>query len=267
MIRRALLLLALFAAGHAAAQGEEGLWRLWSQQSSTNDAAAAAAGCIAYARQQAADPFAGVARSLAAWNLLRADRRDEAAALLTPQIEPTTNALGQGLGQVARAWLTRLDRERVRTALQFFYRKEVRYPYSLNELRTDKRLPANLLPPERDRWDAAWRYQLVGFKHMPELKDQKYDLQSASLGELSDLRAALAVPFGARIALKPVRVRTAAIEGREVVEFARDGAPGAPVLLTTGTPADGLLLAHYGPRILVVCDQLHWRLFPRPAGP
>lgn len=268
MIRALPLLLLLLLAGPAPGQDEDGLWRLWNfQVAGTNEPAVCAKACAAFAAAHTNSPLATVARSMEAWNLLRVEKRDEASALLAPQIEAESQGVGVGAARLARAWLTRLDRERVRTALQFFYRKKVRYPYSLTELRSEPRLPAALLPPERDRWDEAWRYKLVGFKTMPGLEDQKYELQSATLGAASDLAAALAVPYGERIAIRPLRVRTVAVAGREVVEFSQDGGGGAPLLLTAGQPAEGLLLAHFGPRLLIVCDHFHWKLFPRPEGP
>ena len=215
MIRRAAALL-LALAGPLLAQDEDSLWRLWNQQAASSNAPAAdAAACRVYAEQRPNDPLAAVARSLAGWRFLQAGQTNQAVSLLAPQVEAKPDALSLGAAQVAKAWLTRVDRERVKPALQFFYRKQVRYPYSLNELRTDKRLPAELLPPERDRWDEAWRYKLVGFKNIPNLQDQKYELLSATLGADSDLTSALAVPLGERVTVKPVRVRTTAVSGRE----------------------------------------------------
>ena len=272
MRRLRLLPILLLLAGAAPGQDEDGLARLWAQQAAvTNEpaaAAGAAAAALAYADARPADPLAPAARSLAGWQLLRAGKREQAAAAFAAQLEPGTNLLGRLSAQLARAWMTRLDRERVKDALQFFYRKEVRYPYSLLELRNDQRVPAALAWPERDRWDEAWRYRLVGFKNLPGLQDQKYELLSASLGADSDLKAALAVPCGERIALRPVRVRTTAVAGREVVEFARTGAGGGTVLLTAGQASDdGLLLAYLGFRIVIVADRFHWRPLPRPEGP
>ena len=268
MRRAAALALLLTLASPVRAQDEDSLLRLWNQHAlGSNAPAAAATACRTYAEQRAADPLSAVARSLAGWQYLRAGMTNEAVALLTPQVQAGPDALGLGVAQLAKSWLTRVDRERVKPALQFYYRKQVRYPYSLTELRNDKRLPAELLPPERDRWDETWRYKLVGFKNLPNLLDQKYELLSATLGAGSDLAAALAVPCGERITLKPVRVRTTAVAGREVVEFARASGAGGPVLLTVGQPSDGLLLAYCGRGLLILCDHHHWKLMPRPPGP
>ena len=107
----------------------------------------------------------------------------------------------------------------------------------------------------------------MGLKNIPNLQDQKYELLSATLGADSDLTSALAVPLGERVTVKPVRVRTTAVSGREVVEFARTGATGGSVQLTVGQPADGLVMAYFGRGLIIVSDTFHWKCFTRPPGP
>ncbi len=272
----AVLLAALLGGSlRASAQDEDGLARLWLQHlAASNDHAAAATACGAFADSHAHDLFAGIGRHLQAWHLLKQGQTGEAVRLLGPLAREGTNALEEATSHQARAWLTRVDREQVRAALQFFYRKEIRYPYSLTELLGDARLPAALHPPEKDRWNQSWRYRLVPFKTMPNLKDQKYELLAGELGADSDLAKALALAYAERLRWHPVRVRSTAVAGREVVELAplepgatRPAAGAAAKQFTVGVPADGVRLAYVGPRLVILCDHLHWRIVPRPPGP
>jgi hypothetical protein len=265
LVRAVALALALTAL-HAVAQDEDALAKLWADHTARpDDHEGLLTACTAFGAQRPADPFRAVSESLAAWHLLKLGRNDDAAARLQPWADDSSTPLRLGASLVARSWLTRLDRERVRSALQFFYRKKVRYPYTLGELTADKLLPANLVPPLKDRWGVFWRYELVGFKNLPDLRDQKYELQSVELGAASDLAAALALPCGDGVRVQPVRMRSSSVAGHEAVEVS--GPAGDRLMLTTGIEDKGLLLAHVGARVLVLCSRGDWKLLPRPEAP
>ena len=99
--------------------------------------------------------------------------------------------------------MTRIDRERVKAALQFYYRREVRYPRALDELIAYKWMPKELAPPREDRFGSEWRYALVGFKSMSGLLDQKYEISASKLGKGSDLTEALTKPYGSMLRIRP----------------------------------------------------------------
>lgn len=282
--RHCLALLALSIPGalapagaRAAEPNERGLWQLWYQHTTNApDNEALLTACKTFADPKVFNPLAPVAHSMAAWDLLRLDRKADAAALLTAQLATTDTPLKNGAANLARAWLTRLDRERLRVALQFYYRREVRYPASLNDLFAYAPLPKNAVLPKTDRWGSSWRYALTGFKTMPGLMDQRFSLASARLEKSSDLAEALAVPYSGRMRVKPVRMLSAA-PGSEVVEvILLSGAPPAPdadpqkpagktvAVALNSTTAEGMTLVYVGKLILILHDSDHWMLLPRP---
>lgn len=240
--------------------------QLWARQTAApSNHADLAAACASFEQQHPADAFVPLVRTMSAWHLLQLGQAAASTQWLACVSTEATNTLGQGAALLSRAWLTRMDRERVRAGLQFFYRKEIRYPRSLVELASYKKLPADMASPDQDRWGNVWRYRLVGFKTMPGLEDQKYELLSGRLGEGSDLKAALARPYGDGIRAKPVRVVTTAIPGREVMEVSREAEPA--LALTAGREDQPLFLAYVGRRLVVLCDSFHWVALPRPPGP
>ena len=261
----------------AAEPNERGLWQLWSQHTTNApDHEVLLAECQAFTNKNPSDPFVIVGQSLAAWNLLQLGRQAEAVAILKKHLDGSGSPVDAGASSLAKAWLTRLDRERVKAALQFYYRREVRYPRSLDELLAYAPLPKNLAPPRQDRWGTNWRYTLVGFKSMPGLIDQKYEISAAGLGGGSDLAVALAVPYGDLIHVRPNRMLSSK-PGSEIVEWIierpvaapNDAAakPGGPTMaLGVNSTAEGMSIDYIGRTILIVHDNYHWKLFVRPAG-
>ena len=96
---------------------------------------------------------------------------------------------------------------------------------------------------------------------MPGFEDQKYSLQSAVLGDLSDFNAAVALPYAARIVAVPQEVIAAVGSNPQMVKF---NVAGSSVLLGPGLATGSLHLAYAGTKILVVCDYTHWKILPRP---
>jgi hypothetical protein len=143
-----------------------------------------------------------------------------------------------------------------------YYRKEVRYPATLTELREYEALPRELVPIAQDRFGKPWKYKLAGFKSVPKLFDQKYELQSGKLGIDSDLEESLAWPYGERIHITPVRMKSAT-----AVEVVRgSNIEGAKILLGAERRVDDVLLAYVGRYILVFCNQDHWMVVRKPGA-
>jgi hypothetical protein len=160
---------------------------------------------------------------------------------------------------MARRWLTRLDREAVREALRAYYATHVRFPEFLDSL---GKLKGCEKTPLADRWNKPWRYRLTAFDRVRGLTAQRYSLDSPSLGEASDLTAALARPYAGGITLEPLEV--SADGSRPTVTVAVAG--GGKAVLMEGTATDGVTLAYVGARLLVFTDGDHWRVVPRPGG-
>lgn len=261
----------------AAEPNERALAQLWYQHSTNaSDHEALLASCQSFTSQNPSDPFVTVGQTLSAWNLLHLGRQAEAVAILNRHIYRAGTPLEDGVASLAKAWLTRMDRERVKAALQFYYRREVKYPRSLEELYAYKPLTKELTPLRQDRWDTNWRYALIGFKSMPGLLDQKYEISSSRLGRGSDLAESLAVPYGDLIHIRPIRMLSSK-QGGEVVEWmlsppssaTDDDATAKPagqtVALGIGSIADGPGVVYIGRTILVVHDNYHFKIFVRPT--
>ena len=274
--KKCLLLFLLFiAAGRltfsASDAQENALWAIWSLQT---NAAARHEEIVAACRQMQAaapaNPLLPVALGLAAWHNLRLGKTNEAFALLsemtapavttaptvtTAPASPTTTA-GAEMG---RRWLTRLDREKVRSALALYYRDAIEYPINLQPL---KKTTKEASLPLADRWGAPWQYQLATFKVIKVARGQRYLLQSKTLLESSDLAKALAQPYAGRILLEPVSL---AGSGGQNVLFQIPGDRPEKILLSEGGQAAGITLTYIGTRILILCDGDHWRVVPKPA--
>lgn len=274
-----LVVLGLMPRGAGAAEpNENALWLLWNQQASTNavDHEALLAACQGFTNQYPSDPSGPVVQTMAAWNLLHLGRQAEAAAVLARQLDRSGTPLESGASYLAKAWLTRIDREKVKAALQFYYRREVRYPRSIDELVAYAPLPKDLRPPGRDRWGANWVYALVGFKSLSGLLDQQYEISAQKLGNGSELAAALAVPYGGMMHVRPNRMLSSK-PGSEIVEWLIAPSAASPadaqkpkpaertVALGVNSTSEGLSVAYIGRTILIVYDTYHWKLLARPA--
>ena len=237
------------------AADEDALLALWKQHiGMPDDHEAAFKACRDFATAHAGDPLLPVVRGLEAWHLQRAGRRGEALQITTADLTAPPGPVTDGARRVALGWMTRLDRDQVVAALQAYYRKAVAYPKTLEQL------PADGRPPLNDRFGKPWNYKLTGLAKVPGFEDQKYSLQSAVLGDLSDFKAALALSYAARIVAVPQEV-LAAPGNNQVVKF---NVAGTSVLLGPGQATGSLHLAYAGTKILVVCDDTHWKILPRP---
>ncbi|NQU38381.1 MAG: hypothetical protein HQ523_00335 [Lentisphaerae bacterium] len=253
----AMLLLATGSISHA--NDEQAFWAVWKLQSApTNQPTEVIAACEAFETAAPADPLAIVARQFRAWQLLKLGRHGEAAALLSPMIKRGANGIDQGAADIARAWLTRLDAELVKAALQKLYLRDVAYPAQL-DVWADTPTQA---PPLVDRWSKSWDYRLVGFEHLPGLRNQKYRLQSNILRADSELAPALARPYADRIDLQPLRLKPMAA-GAPLVEFKTNDQAGQ-ALLASETHHGDILFAYMGDHILLLADHDHWKAVARP---
>lgn len=246
-LARLAVVLSLVCSAHAA--NEAALLELWNQHiAKPDDHDAAIKTCRAFAEANANDPLLPIAHGIEAWHHFRAGREADALRLTEPYLAAPAGAVNDGARRVALGWLTRLDREKVAAALQGYYRKNVAFPKSLDQLAAG--------PPRTDRFGKPWAYQLTGFTKLRGFTDQKYSLQSSVLGDLSETKSALAVPYASRIAATPAQITGDAV---------RFNIPGkGAALLGAGQAAGDLHLAFVGSQFVVVCDFTHWKIFPRP---
>ena len=206
-------------------------------------------------------PYVPVVRGVQAWNELVARRTDEASVTLQAMIGTNADPVSVAATTMARRWLTRLDREKVRQALTAYYADHVAFPDSLDALRV---LPAARRPPAVDRWNKAWQYRLAEFKRLKGLTGQRYELTSGELGSDSDLKAALAVtPYGSRITVKPLRVITR-LEGQSAIEFKSPGPPPRRTTVTEGARVDAVSFVRLVGDATLLSDGDQWQLVPMP---
>jgi len=262
----AIATLCLFASlGQAA--NEAALVKLWQQHiHSPEQHADVIAACRQFIADNPADALVPVTQGIEAWHLLKDNRQPEAIALLEAHLSRESRGISGGAAILARAWLSRLDREDVKRALQRYYRKEVKYPDTLEALANYPGMNPELQPRMTDRWDRPWNYQPTGFKSAPGFLNQRYSITSSRLGESSDIAAALAQPYGGEIRARATRIVTTA-SGTRVVEFGTwqdDKEQGLRFLLSPGRESNGLFLAAIGDSLIIVCDQTHWKLLPKP---
>ncbi len=266
-----LLLAALRPALAQVAQpsaGERPLWLLWNRHLAGSAAHAdLAAECDALARAHPDDPAAPVARTIQAWHLMQLNQHDDAAALLEPLLAATGDGTARGAHELARAWLSRMDHERVRAALEIYRRRRVRYPRRLAELDSLPQIPPGRHPVSHDRYGTPWVYREERLQSMPSLEWQRYTLQSRTLGDDSALHEALAIPYATRIPFTPLRVF--APEGRPpIIGLARTDAahlerPAASVGL--GVWHEGVSVARISSAWVIMHDRLHWKIIPTPV--
>lgn len=256
---------------------ERGIWDLWTKHKAadTNHLDIIQA-CEEYNKTHTGDPFIKVTETLVAWHLMKIKRYQDADKLLEKNLNKTTSKLGEGADLIASAWLSRIDIMRVRAVLQFYYRKEVEYPESLEVLANYSQLPKDVSFPMKDRWGKPWSYKLVGYKTIPNALNQKYSIRCSVLGLDSDLEETLGRPYGDRIKVKPLRPQKGSRPGLEFFEVAVGGEKeedsagssvpkGAEtVIYGLGTKKNNLLLCYIGKNILVFCDRDHWEIVGKP---
>lgn len=244
-------------AGAATETDEKAVWDAWKAHlgASNNHVAAATVAQQALAAVPT-NPLAPVIRGLIAWHVLQAGQTNAAVTALEPLLSAETTPLEAAGAEMARRWLSRADREKVRWVLARYYRDHVEYPPSLEPL---KKGPKDTLPPLADRWQTPWDYRQSDFKALKGLTGQKYVLQSKKLGAASDLAAALALPYAGRMAWKPVGA-----VGANNITFEIGGEKPQKVPLSEGASLEGVTFAYAGLKILILCDGDYWLVLPRP---
>jgi hypothetical protein len=264
-LRNSALFFALFTASampaFAAKPDEAALEDLWaSEQKTPGDHAAICQDAAAFEQRFPSSPLVPVARGLAAWHLLEAADYDGARQLLEKMAASDTDPVSAMGAEMARRWLTRLDRESVAAALEKVYAEELEYPDNLSAVSA---LPPAFRPPLTDRWGADWLYTPTAFKKLDTGRSQTFVLESTKLGETSELKRALALPYGAAFTYKPVKVMPG-IGGKAVITF--QDASGRMATVSEGAAGNDLGLAYLGDDVLILSNGDYWSIQPRPSS-
>lgn len=251
----------MFCGISARAAEEDALLELWKQQMETpDDHDAVIKACREFATTHAADPLLPVVRGFETWRMLRAGREPEAFKMIEADLVAPAGPVNDGARRLALGWMSRADREQVLPALQAYFRKEIAYPKTLEQVAAHPKLKALPQPPWRDRFGKPWDYSLTGFAKVKGFADQKYALRSAVLGDTSELKAALKLPYASRISAVPQQVIPAP-GNTQAVKF---NLAGSTAIVGVGQATGDLHVAFVGAKIIVVCDFTHWRILPRP---
>ena len=209
--------------------------------------------CRKFFEANPSDPLRDAAKSLEAWHLLAAGKDAEAWPIFESQAAQPGAA-----ARVAKGWLSRRDIQKVAASLKLFYREEIGFPKELAEIPTHPKIPAESHPSPTDAFGTPWKYSLSGFEKIPGFENQKYSLECAELGPLSDLKESLKLRYADQIKIKPVGIQPAP-GGGSIVNFQDPDSKGV-MMMGEGQVAKGIQLAHVGQGILVVCDATHWKV-------
>ncbi len=214
--------------------------------------------CAAFQKQFPASPLMPVVRGLVGWCALQAgDRGEGVTKLFEAMVSDAGTPFSDATTTMARRWLTRLDREKVKVALKKAYTEHVSYPATLDAL---AKLPEGQKPPLNDRWGRPWRYHDAELKYVRGIKAQKYVLESSNMDRDQDLKDALAKAYDVGTLLKPVKILSRE-KGHESVSFA---AGREPVVLAPGGRYRGVTLVYVGQNLVVLTDDDHWSVMPLP---
>jgi len=247
---------------------EKTIWEIWKMhQDQPNNHGSISTNCLEFVKKSPKDPLALVAINLAAWHMLKMDNRDGAVKLFKTSMASTrADPLATAATHMSRTWLTRIDMEHVKQALQLYYRKNIEYPKTLDSI---KPFQKDGLPPLVDRWNKPWAYSLSEFQNLKKLgalyamPGQKYNLRSAMLGTNSDLKASIALPYAGGMPLKPMKVLSG-MASKEMIQFESTEGKQTKVVLSIGTDNAGITMCYCGPKLLVLADMNHWLIVPRP---
>jgi hypothetical protein len=240
---------------------ETALQTLWAdQQKDPGNHAALAHEAAAFEQHFPASPLIPVARGLAAWHLLESGDFDGAKQLLDTMASAGADPVAAIGAEMARRWLTRLDREQVAAALQKVYAEDLEYPETLAAVSA---LAPPFHPPMTDRWGAAWLYTPAAFKKLQIGDRQTFILESSKLGDGSELKRALALPYGAGFTFKPVKLMPP-IGGKAVIVF--QSAEGKTATVSEGAAGSDLGLAYLGDEVLILSTGDYWSFQPRPSS-
>ena len=240
---------------------ETALQALWaSQEKDAGNHTALAQAAAAFEQHFATSPLVPVARGIGAWHLLESGDFDGAKLVLEKMASAGADPVGAIGAEMARRWLTRLDREQVVIALQKVYAGDLEYPESLSAVSA---LPAEYRPPLADRWGVAWTYTAGSFKKLQTGERQTFTLESPKLGATSDLKQALAQPYGTGFTFKPTKVMPS-IGGKAVIVF--QDAAGRTETVSEGSAGSDLGLAYVGDEVLILGGGDYWSIQPRPSS-
>lgn len=240
---------------------EQALWTVWGlHQREPDQHDAAIVACQKMRDTSPANPLLVVSRGIAAWHLLQSGKTNEAVTVLKAMLSSNRAALPASGNEMALRWLTRIEMERVKRALDVVYNERIEYPETLAAL---KKLPEALVPPLTDCWKTPWDYRLTGFKRIKGLANQRYVLQSSRLGADSDLQGALGRPYACRTAMTPVSV-SSATGGKENIMFKTAGDNPQKLLLSEGATVEGITLAYCGLNLLILSNGDYWLVMPKP---
>ena len=254
---------AAFCQSQTPAAEEAALGAIWKLHlEATNDHSKVISACQTFKSKSPASLLSPVVDGLAAWHLLKINDAAAATGILEKMLSSPSEAVNKAGAIMAKRWLTRLDREKVRLALKYIYREAIEFPPTLDAMKT---LPEAKRGPMVDRWGQTWSYRLTEFKspNLKNLRGQRYELRSAMLAADSDLAQALARPYAAKINFKADKVIVAS-PGNETVEFVSTDEKPRKVVLSRGTEADGLSFSFIGSSLVVLSDGDYWTVLPRP---
>ena len=249
--------------GVGQAAEEQALVSVWQlHRAVSNEHARVISACDAFAAKHADDSFVPVVRCIQGWRLLAAGNTNQAVRVFSSLVDQQGTDVARAADEMARAWLTRVDREAVIPALKAYYKAEVKYPPRFNALVDHPRIAGKVTYPLTDRWSRPWKYSAVGYKGLPGFVGQRFELTSNRLGEFSALEKALAVPYGSRLDLSASPVSSA---GRSLMRMrfgALDGAPEETVVVEEGQARGDIVVVYVSPKLVLVRDLLHWKLLP-----
>ncbi len=261
----ALCLLSLRS--HAA--NETDFVKIWQQHIKHPDQhAEAIAACRKFSTNNKGDELIRVVQGIEIWHLLKTNQNQEAVEILESHLTSNSSRTGTGAAIMARNWMSLLDIEPVKQALQYYYRKEVGYPKSLDALIGHPGIPVELKFSLNDRWDHPWTYRLTGFKSAPGFRNQRYSISCSMLDTTTDLISALQLPYASEIHALPIYTRTTG-NSSVVVEFANwigEQEEGQRFLLSVGKKSGDIFLAYVGEKLIIICDRIHWKVLPKPPG-
>jgi hypothetical protein len=241
---------------------ETALETLWDgQQKDPGSHAALAQSAAAFEQSFPTSPLVPVARGIGAWNLMESGDFDGAKQILEKMAAAGDDQPVAAIAaEMARRWLTRLDREQLSDALQKCYADDLEYPESLTAVSDLKLTPP---PPLADRWGAPWLYTATSFKKLQTGDRQTFILQSTKLGDGSDLKTALALPYGSGFTFKPARLMPP-IGGKTVITF--QDSTGKNDTLSEGAAGNDLGFAYLGDSILILSSGDYWSIQARPSS-
>ncbi|HWB60390.1 MAG TPA: hypothetical protein VG733_12920 [Chthoniobacteraceae bacterium] len=155
------------------------------------------------------------------------------------------------LAEISRAWLARLQMADIDTTLRNYYRRNVRFPATLDEIAAG--IPENL---RKDPWGDPWVYKLATPQGFTGFEGQRYQLGPARyphLGNLDDAVRHRSVKQPAwTIALRD-------IAGSKALEFRSDRAGTAVItVIQPGGRVDDCILLYIGDKwaLMAGVDQL-----------